>query len=138
MTPFHPLTFKSGYMWWYGNDKEGKLQHCNQNQQGLRWKLCWDNTYCFGKDTHELRKLMCEHGQHGSKWAKACCEEYEKWKLFLWVYRHLVKSWKEDKSGINMRTKCHQGEQRQTQRSSLKLLYVQGRSSLSAVSVHPG
>lgn len=46
---------------------------------------------CFGKDTHELRKLMCEHGQHGSERAKASCEEYEEGKLFLWVYGHFMK-----------------------------------------------
>lgn len=48
------------------------------------------STYCFGKDTHELGELMCEHGQHGSERAKACCEEDEEGKLFLWVHRHLV------------------------------------------------
>lgn len=45
---------------------------------------------CFGEDTHELRKLMREHGQHGSEGAKACCEEDEEGKLFLWVHGHLV------------------------------------------------
>lgn len=38
---------------------------------------------------------MCEHGQHGSERAKACCEEDEEGKLFLWVHRHLVESWSE-------------------------------------------
>lgn len=49
-----------------------------------------ESTYCFGKDTHELGELMCEHGQHGSERAKARCEEDEEGKLFLWVHRHLV------------------------------------------------
>ena len=53
-------------------------------------------TYCFGKDTHELRELVCEHGQYGSEGAKACCEEDEEGKLFFWVHRHLVKSYSED------------------------------------------
>lgn len=60
-------------------------------------ELCSDNTYCFGKNTHELRKLMCEHGQHGSERAKTSCEKYEEGKLFLWVYRHLMKSWNKNK-----------------------------------------
>lgn len=54
------------------------------------------STYCFGKDTHELRELMCEHGQHGSEGAKACCEEDEEGKLFLWVHGHLMESWSND------------------------------------------
>lgn len=49
-------------------------------------------TYCFGKDTHELRELMCEHGQHGSEGAKARCEEDEEGELFLRVHGHLVES----------------------------------------------
>ncbi len=57
------------------------------------FEMCSSSTYCFGKDTHELRELMCEHGQHGSERAKACCEEDEEWKLFLWVHRHLVECW---------------------------------------------
>lgn len=47
-------------------------------------------TYCFGKDAHELWKLVCEHGQHGSEGAKARCEEDEEGKLFLRVHRHLM------------------------------------------------
>lgn len=58
------------------------------------FEMCSWGTYCFGKDTHELRELMCEHGQHGSERAKACCEEDEEWKLFLWVHRHLVERWR--------------------------------------------
>ena len=55
--------------------------------------MCSLWTYCFGKDTHELRELMCEHGQHGSERAKACCEEDEEGQLFFWVHRHLVERW---------------------------------------------
>lgn len=56
-------------------------------------EMCSSRTYCFGKDTHELRELMCEHGQHGSERAKACCEEDEEGQLFFWVHRHLVERW---------------------------------------------
>lgn len=49
-------------------------------------------THRFGKDTHELWELMCEHGQHGSEGAKACGEEDEEGKLFLWIHRDLVES----------------------------------------------
>lgn len=52
----------------------------------------YGKTHCFGKDTHELRELMCEHGQHGSEGAKARCEEDEEGKLFLRVHGHLVES----------------------------------------------
>ena len=39
---------------------------------------------------------MCKHGQYGSEGAKACCEEDEERKLFLWVHRHLVKSYSDN------------------------------------------
>jgi len=38
---------------------------------------------------------MREHGQHGSEGAKACCEEDEEGKLFLWVHGHLVERWRQ-------------------------------------------
>ena len=78
---------------------------------------------------------MCEHGQHGSERAKACCEEYEEGKLFLWVYRHLVESWRKDERADQH--KVRNGVHKHFKRG-LMLLYVQGSSSLSAVSVHPG
>lgn len=62
-----------------------------------------EGTYCFGKDTHELRELVCEHGQHGSEGAEARCEEDEEGQLFLWVHRHLVEGWREregDRRGL--------------------------------------
>lgn len=70
---------------------------------GWNWS---ESTYCFGKDTHELRELMCEHGQHGSERAKACCEEDEEGKLFLWVHGHLMERWS---SSQKRRTSYKQG-----------------------------
>ena len=42
-------------------------------------------TYGFDEDTHKVRELVCEHGQHGSEGTQACCEQDEEWQLFLRV-----------------------------------------------------
>lgn len=43
-------------------------------------------TYSFDKDAHEIGELVCEHSQHGSEGAQACCKQDEEWQLLLRVH----------------------------------------------------
>lgn len=68
------------------NNKRAKRDKSKGKNKTLLGLLRRADTHSFDEDPHELWKLVCEHGQHGTERAKARCEEDEERKLLLWVH----------------------------------------------------
>ena len=68
------------------------------------WESGSVSTYGFGDDPHRFWVLVCKKCQQGCEGTETSSEQDEEWQLFLWVDRHIVKCYKNEK--INDET-CH-------------------------------